>query len=1391
MVLMKGKLMAEKIQNNPFNRPPRIQSSFSSFEVDLPSPPSTPDETKQNILSVLLPISSFLVMGLFYSVMFSGSSSNGGWIYAIMMLALGGTTALTTYIVVETQKHEQKQKWIKSLIDYHRMLDRREARIFASRLLELNYLESRFLSPNQLIDRINRLEITLWEKRQQDIDFLQLRLGIGNIKSSVRIKCPDPDIANPEVRRTFSIRSKNEKIYNAPVTIDLREIGSVAIVGARNQTLSLSRSIILQLSINNSPEDLDVYLFSTESGYKSWQWLRWLPHTNSNHLGGEPEFLAFTRLMSKKIFLEFSKNIDFDKKTSIDEVTQQSSAKILFIDNNVEVREDPNFPILVKEGKGRNIYTVFICSSLEDVPSDCQSIIKVANDKFVFSQVGVENNEAIGAIDSVSLTEIDDVAHKLLPISIKTLGQNSRIPSGVNLLQTYQINSVSDLDILKKWGRLPNKDGLLPFPVKLGNETFATPFSIHLAENLDGPHGIIAGTTGSGKSELLQTLVIALAIEHNPYFVNFLLIDFKGGSTFSTLKDLPHVVGMVSNLDKLTASRALEAIRTEVLRREKFLISHKFENINSYHSKLFEYSELSPDWEPLPHLFIIVDEFAQMAQEMPEFLPQIVSLGQVGRSLGIHLILATQRPAGVITDSVRSNINFRICLRVQSIEDSRDMLLRPIAASLPHNLPGRAYFQLGDTGSPRMFQVARSAVESLGHHVPIDHLYKIEYEQPIELLQESQKRKLETTILSEIVKEIHHNFDEHFIKHGFSQPSPILLDPLPEQIKLTSLLENEKCSWQKSNLKWKENSDSKITIPIGVIDSLTTKTQPTKWIDFTEFGGHVLFVGGPQSGKTYSLLSVVQSLVNNYSPSEVNIYALSFASRELEIFKNFPHVGAVIQGSESERFQRFLRFLKLQIEIRKNKFGELQAQDIVDYNKNCQETDRLPRLCILIDNFGELKNPEYVDELADIEKVIQTGRIYGMHFVITALQANDVPYRIENLIQQRFALNLGDHSEYLNLVGRPNLSDFENLPQGRCFISGANPPLHCQIGLPFSPEQWQSLEREMKAIWKNKQVPKEIGTLETLVYLSDIVSNKESFMEKTRLPIGVDGDSLEEYFWELSTETPHLLIGGSSQSGRTNLLNSLVLSLANHYSPEEIKIILVDGSGRSLSKVKDFPHIVDWVTDEDRLTSNIANMESELEYRRKHIGKDYSPIVFVIDDYDQLTEAIAIGEEILLKLGRHIRQDSDLNFHFLISVSSEFPLTSDPLLKQIKLMKTGISLGNTDTLENLGGQVSQAMRNQPFIQGRGYALTRTGSHLVQFGIADPLSYDNVRNKWIGEKRSKWDHLASEEALQQVREESAPVLKRDSSRTIIANSPLIDQEASLRMYLEQQRNKGSK
>lgn len=1407
--------MADKIYNTvSFNRPPRIQNNLRAVEIDIPAPPIKPDDVARNLLMALLPMSSFLVMGLFYALIFSGSGGLG-WLYAIPMLFIALFTFVVSYITFGEQKYEQQQKWIKQIRDYHRLLDKKESRLLAARELQENLLFNKFETPHNLLKRAKDREITIWERRKEDQDFLAFRIGIGESLSSINIKPPDPDFNSPDIRRAYNIYVEYKRIPDVPVIIDLQKIGSVALVGSRSLTTALARSLLTQVSVLNSPDDLHLYVFSSKIYYQTWMWMRWLPHTNIDHLGGRPTFMAFTKEYSQKLLADLSKLLDNARQ--VNEQSKQTEFKlshsaVLLFDNEVDVRNESIFWDFVKLGKNRGIYSIFICDKLEDVPSDCGGVVQLQGEsptsaKFKFSAVGADAIKSQGKPDKLTLIEVDNLSHRLLPILVKSVGRNSQIPTRVNFMQMHEANTIENLRILEYWMRTPGEDGLLPFKVPVGNATYKEPLMVNLSENNDGPHGLIAGTTGAGKSELLQTLVSSLALNHHPYFLNFMFIDFKGASTFGIFEKLPHTVGLISNLDKSSASRALEALNTENLRRQKVLHDLELKESTDYHKRLLARNKiLDPTVDPLPHLFVIVDEFAQMASEMPEFLDRLNEIARVGRSLGIHLVLATQRPANVVKDEMRANLNFRICLRVQTIDDSRDMLRRPDAAYLPHDLPGRAYFQLGDTGTLSQFQVAHVGAEykPLSVETQKYDLYRIEYEEQILIEDGYQVKKQKSEDVTTIARALVDAMDGLYSSMHYKKMVPLLLPPLSSNTKILDICMGDgnkangnTLTWRKYwtldfsdkwNLKDKPESQMKhwgFQAPVGILDSLATHSQPPYFLNFLEKGGHVMAIGGAQSGKTNFLQSLSYSLAFHYSPEQVNIYTLSFSGKDMDVLKGLPHVGSVIDGNDSENLRRLLRFLLNEMDYRKTIFGERGAKDVETYNKT-KPPKMMPYICVLIDDFGSLKGLDYDNELEIVEKLLRL-RMYGLHFIITGSQFSDIPSRMTNLIQHRIVFDLIDHSEYSIILGRLDTLDFGTLPSGRCFVNIENPPMRCQIGKPPLQDEWNDMKEKMAIEWGDSRKPTPIENLPISKPLSGMLNGKHA-KETICSLLGIDGDDLSPY-WIDWKKIPHLLIGGAPQSGRTSLLQTAVLSLANRYSPDEVNFIFIDGSN-SLERLYNLPHVLATVSEEESFVESIANLQTELDYRRKHNEDlpDLPHIYVVIDDYDLLCDAF-IGEGILSKLGKHVRQDSGLNFHLLISTLPESVARStDMLMRQFKLSKNGVSLGNIELYEDMGGKPTQAMRNEEFKQGRGYIFDRSIAKLVQFANPDDKSFEIVFSRWLGSAKAEWKRQASAEKIEEVRNNSEPVIRSDGGFSSPRHSgSYIDQEESVVRYLQQRKS----
>ena len=440
------------------------------------------------------------------------------------------------------------------------------------------------------------------------------------------------------------------------------------------------------------------------------------------------------------------------------------------------------------------------------------------------------------------------------------------------------------------------------------------PVWLDLNDNAHGPHGIIAGTTGAGKSELLQSLIVGLAITHHPHLVNFVLVDFKGGAAFKAFEKIPHTVGMVTDLSGRLTERALTALKCELKRREHILSQANARKIAEYQAMRMQNPSA---YEPLPNLLIIIDEFAELAKEHPTFMEGLVSVVQKGRSLGVHLILATQKPTGAVNPNIWSNLKFRICLRVASLQDSRDMLGRSEAALLPSTIPGRAYFQIGS----EIFELFQSARITLPARVSDSSI----------IVQKQESAGAGEVTDQQVLMDLIEPYQATLGAELF-HPWP---SPLPHRLSLQELFRRH----DLPPVQQGQPPFGWLTFPMGLVDLPAEQQQKPYLLDMARQGGHVMVAGASGSGKSTFLRTLITSLILTHSPSQLHLYMVDFGGQSLRVFEKLPHVGGVFGESDEEYIRRLLHKLHGIIEERKRLCMTHQIDDFLSYQRRRQQSN--------------------------------------------------------------------------------------------------------------------------------------------------------------------------------------------------------------------------------------------------------------------------------------------------------------------------------------------------------------------------------------------------------------------------------------------------------------------
>ena len=1165
-----------------FNRPPRLLPPERVTRFQLPAPPSVAERRPLPFLMAAVP----LVMGVAMAY----------FLHQVYLLAMAG---LSPVMLIGSQLSERghgRKTAARQAAAYRERKGRIERD--AREALEAERAEwaGQFPDPAAVRSIAAGPRRRLWERRRSDPDYLLLRVGTADLPSSVELTDPEQD----EHRRQVVW-----PIPDAPVTIALPSRGVIGVAGPGDIPRAAGRWLLTQAAVLHSPSDLRFYLLTDSSGKASWEWAYWLPHCRpdagqncSMLIGNDAESVA-TRIA------ELLAIISTRQQAARDAGPQEARFRpdiVVIFDGSRKLRALPGAVQVLQEGPLVGVYAVCLDTDERLLPAECQAVVVVEGDRVRVQQAMAGTLPQIRP-DLVPPDWCAELARSIAPIrDVSGADDGAVLPDSARLLDVLGMEPPAAIEIAGRW-RAGGRSTLAVI-----GESYDGPFGVDISK--DGPHALIAGTTGSGKSELLQTIVASLAVANRPDEMTFVLVDYKGGSAFAECARLPHTVGMVTDLDPHQVERALVSLSAELTRREHLLAAAGAKDIEAY--QLLVHARQAPR---LPRLVIVVDEFAAMSRDLPDFVTGLVNIAQRGRSLGLHLILATQRPSGVVSAEIRANTNLRIALRVTDPADSADVIGVPDAATIAQSHPGRAYVRLGHA-SLVPFQAGRvggrrpgtgQAIASRPWVAPLKwvSLGKPEPAPPTGPV----RQEAEITDLTVLVEEIRQ------VTRGLRIPHPHRpwLEPLP----LNLLLQDVMPTLSQDG----RTADGALPCVFGLVDLPAVQQQQSAVLALDAFT-HLMAVGAPRSGRSQLLRTIAGALALTHSPADVHLYGIDCGNGALLPLADLPHCGAVVSRAQTERATRLLRRLAAQLGSRQEQLAAAGFGDIREQRAAVPEAERLPHIFVLLDRWegftstlGELEGGSLTEILT---RLLTEGASVGMHLVMTG-DRSLLLGRISSLCEEKLVFKLAEKDDY-RLAGLNPRDLPDNLPPGRAFRAGSGAELQVALLAPDSSGQGQTAA--LQAIAAHCRARDEAVQAARRPFRVDVLPSHVSFTDAWQLRpvsagplwglVGVGGDTLAALGPDLAAGMPCFIVAGPAKSGRSTIL----LSMARSFLAAGTPVVLAAPRPSPLRALAGAPGVLEVF---DRPELGEAELAGALASFR-------GPGVVLVDDAELLRDCGAAGE---------------------------------------------------------------------------------------------------------------------------------------------------------------------
>lgn len=1231
-----------------YRRTPRMVYELPDEKVQLSFPTQDSQGSNRSLwLIILPPLVMLIVMGLVAFLIPRG-------IFIIVSLVMFMTTLVTSTVQYFKDRGNQKKSKERRKRIYSNYLHSKRQELQQLADKQKDVLEFHFPAFERMKYLTTQLSDRLWERTMESPDFLQFRLGTGTVQASYTISSSASDMSNREMDELLEESQKLERAYknlsNLPITANLSE-GAIGLIGKDRVLKNELHQLVGQLAFFHSYHDLRFVFIFDEQEYKEWEWMKWLPHYQlaGSHAKG---FIYNERTRDQLLssLYEMVRERDLEEEK---EKIRFSPHYVFIVTNQQLISDHVILEYLEGNHQHLGISVIFAAEAKESLSDNIHTLIRYINDEQ--GDILIQQKKAVKipfVLDDHNRSDNEMYARMLRTLDHQT-GMTNSIPDSVSFLEMMNVKNVDQLPIEQNW---LTRESAKSLGVPVGLKGKAETVDLNLHEKAHGPHGLLAGTTGSGKSEFLQTYILSLAVHFHPHEVAFLLIDYKGGGMAQPFKNMPHLLGTITNIEgsKNFSMRALASIKSELKRRQRLFDQHSVTHINDY-TRLYKSGKAEL---PLPHLFLISDEFAELKAEEPDFIKELVSAARIGRSLGVHLILATQKPGGVIDNQIWSNARFRVALKVQNTEDSREILKNGDAASITQT--GRGYLQVGNNEVYELFQSAWSGA-------PYHEEESLDIEDEIAIVTD-----LGLIPLSEVTVQ------DHKQKEVLSEIAVIVskINELQEKLELKKLQSPwlPPLSARLYPVKQKELKD-KASIMFTRIDEPEKQSQSDYAYNVLEDGNIGIF-GSAGYGKTSTMQTLLLGMAKAFTPKEVHFYLMDFGNGGLLPLRQLPHTADYFLLDQERKIEKFMNILKDEVASRKKLFQKKEVSSIKMYNALSE--DQLPLLYLVVDNFDLVK-----EEMLDLEQQLNTfardGQSLGIYIMLTATRINSVRQSLMNNLQTKIVHYLMDQTEAYTMLGRLPFAP-ESIP-GRAIVK-KDEAFFSQVYLPVEgKDDFEQMENVKKLVqylkddYNHVEKPAPVPMLPTELTMANFaayIDGKEGL-----LPIGLHEETVKPVYVNL-TRAKHCLVLGQAQKGKTNTLKAFIHT-ALEQQLEHVAIF--DSIDRGLSAFIGDDRLV-YLEGKDHVASWLEAIEKVMVDREANYqqliqeGKPLTanqPVLLIVDGYANFLTKL--DNPLQDKLVRLMKNYSHLGFNIIVSGSNnELTKGYDPLTLEIKQIRQAVVL---------------------------------------------------------------------------------------------------------------------